>query len=262
MSYQSNFKRYEIKYLMEKKQKERLDVLIREYMTTNEFSFSTIRNIYFDTPDYRLIRTSIEKPSYKEKLRMRSYQQLTETDKAFLEIKKKFEKVVYKRRISIPEDLGVQWVCQHQVCPDSSQIGKEIHYFCQYYQNLQPAVFLSYDREAYAGKEDSEFRITFDTEIKARKEELTLSSAPSGTRLIPEDKVLMEVKTTGGLPLWLVRFLTEEKLYKTSFSKYGTAYKNMIYPECSRQYGYVPQKNTATTEREVIHHDKHFQWAI
>lgn len=231
MSYQTVFKRYELKYLLTKEQKETIINALVPHMVLDEYGRTTIRNIYFDTDSYRLIRHSIEKPAYKEKLRIRSYQQAASDSTVFVELKKKYKHIVYKRRISLPEKQAMDWICRRQPCTVSTQISREIDYFLDYYDTLHPTVFLSYEREAFYCKEQSDFRITFDDSILCHQQDLSLECEAYGTPLLPSDMVLMEVKCSGGIPLWLTHVLTGEHIYKTSFSKYGAAYQTMIYPK-------------------------------
>ena len=228
MAYQAVFKRYELKYLLTAEQKELLLQVMQPYMALDQYGRTTIRNIYFDTENYRLIRRSIEKPMYKEKLRIRSYRKTEKKDKVFVELKKKYDGVVYKRRISMPLQQAMDWVCNGVAAPDS-QIGREIEYFRNYYTGLRPAVYLSYEREAFYSKDGSDFRVTFDDHIYARQDRLSLNEEPGGNALLPEGMVLMEVKTSGAIPLWMTKCLTENRIFKTSFSKYGTAYQTMIF---------------------------------
>lgn len=228
MAYQAVFKRYELKYLLTAEQKELLLQVMQPYMALDQYGRTTIRNIYFDTENYRLIRRSIEKPMYKEKLRIRSYRKTEKKDKVFVELKKKYDGVVYKRRISMPQQQAMDWICNGVAVPDS-QIGREIEYFRNYYTGLRPAVYLSYEREAFYSKDGSDFRVTFDDHIYARQDRLSLTEEPDGKALLPEGMVLMEVKTSGAIPLWMTKCLTENRIFKTSFSKYGTAYQTMIF---------------------------------
>ena len=228
MAYQAVFKRYELKYLLTAEQKERLLQVMQPYMALDQYGRTTIRNIYFDTENYRLIRRSIEKPVYKEKLRIRSYRKAEKKDKVFVELKKKYDGVVYKRRISMPLQQAMDWVCNGVAAPDS-QIGREIEYFRNYYTGLRPAVYLSYEREAFYSKDGSDFRVTFDENIRARQDDLSLDTEPGGKALLPENTVLMELKTGGAIPLWMTRELTRLKIYKASFSKYGKAYEQLIF---------------------------------
>ncbi len=223
----STFKRYELKYIITEEQKEALLKLFEEHMMPDEYGKYTIFNLYFDTPDYLLIRRSIEKPVYKEKLRARSYGQTQHDENIFLELKKKYKHVVYKRRITLDEETMMGYFLDQEALPDT-QIGKEIDYFKSLYNQIAPRVFIAYDRMAFFGKERDDLRITFDEDIMWRNENLSLCSKKYGERILEDGEVLMEIKVVGGMPLWLSHFLAEQKIYKTSFSKYGRAYKQLM----------------------------------
>lgn len=235
MAVQTVFKRFELKYLLNAEQKERVLQAMEPYMTLDGYGRTTIRNIYFDTDNYRLVRHSIEKPVYKEKLRIRSYRQAEEDSTVFVELKKKYRKVVYKRRVSLSEKEAMEWVSGRNRCRGDSQIAGEVDYFLKYYQHLYPTVFLSYEREAYYSNDGSDFRVTFDDTVLCRQEDISLESEVYGTPLLPEGKVLMEIKCSGGIPLWMTHVLSAEHIYRTSFSKYGTAYKTMIFPRLAKE---------------------------
>ena len=228
MADQTVFKRYEMKYMMTTQQKRKVLEAMFPYMKLDNYGHTTIRNVYFDTDNYRLVRRSIEKPVYKEKLRIRSYDQAKPQDKVFIELKKKYDDVVYKRREALTQLETLEWLVRRTPFPKATQMGNEIDYFFKFYQTLKPKVFLSYEREAFYSLDGSDFRVTFDENILARQEELSLSRDVWGDRLIGENQVLMEIKTSGGIPLWMTKVLTQERIYKTSFSKYGTAYEKMI----------------------------------
>ena len=228
MADQTVFKRYEMKYMMTTQQKRKVLEAMFPYMKLDNYGHTTIRNIYFDTDNYRLVRRSIEKPVYKEKLRIRSYDQAKPQDKVFIELKKKYDDVVYKRREALTQLETLEWLVRRTPFPKATQMGNEIDYFFKFYQTLKPKVFLSYEREAFYSLDGSDFRVTFDENILARQEEISLSRDVWGERLIGENQVLMEIKTSGGIPLWMTKVLTQERIYKTSFSKYGTAYEKMI----------------------------------
>ena len=216
------------------------------YMELDPYGRTTIRNLYFDTDTYRLIRHSIEKPAYKEKLRIRSYSRAMPESTVFVELKKKYKKTVYKRRIPLTEKEAMEWASGQCRCSRESQISEEIDYFFQYYEDLRPTVFLSYEREAYYSKEDPGFRVTFDEKILCRQEELSLESEVYGTPILPKDSVLMEIKCSGGIPLWMVHILSEKHIYKTSFSKYGTAYQSMIYPTLKQEVSHYAGNSLST----------------
>lgn len=228
MGYQMTFKRYELKYLLTAEQKKIIVKAMQPYMALDRFGRSTIRNIYFDTDSYRLIRNSIEKPPYKEKLRVRSYCQSTPETPVFVELKKKYQSVVYKRRLDLPEDIAMDYLCNHGPMPVQSQIGEEIDYFLNFYQTLRPAVFLSYEREAYYAQDAGDFRVTFDENIRYRQEELSLCSQVWGEPLLERGQSLMEIKTSGGFPIWMAQLLSQNHIFKRSFSKYGNAYKSIL----------------------------------
>lgn len=230
MVYQNTFKRYELKYLLTLEQQAYILEKLKMYMAPDRYGKTVIRNLYFDTDSYRLIRHSLEKPVYKEKLRIRSYELIPENGTVFVELKKKYDHIVYKRRLTMPQDTALSWLAGNQeLCP-SCQIGEEIAYFRHYYGNLHPTVFLSYAREAWYSLDHSDFRVTFDDNILCRQERLSLSQEPDGTPLLPDNMVLMEIKTSGGIPLWMTHLLNNAHIYKTSFSKYGTAYEHLIFP--------------------------------
>ncbi len=228
MADQAVFERYEMKYRMTRWQRRAVLAAMLPYMKLDNYGHTTIRNIYFDTDSYRLVRNSIDKPVYKEKLRIRSYKQVSAQDKVFIELKKKYNDIVYKRRESLSQLETLEWIVRETPFPKATQIGNEIDYFFEHYESLKPKVFLSYEREAFYALDGSDFRVTFDENILARQEELSLSREVWGEPLMDENNVLMEIKTSGGIPLWMTRVLTQEKLYKTSFSKYGTAYEKLI----------------------------------
>lgn len=223
----ATFKRYELKYMMTREQKAKLMKLFEEHMTPDEYGKNVIFNLYYDTPDFLLIRRSIEKPVYKEKLRVRSYGRADKNTKVFLELKKKYKSVVYKRRINLKQEQSENYF-KDSFELKSSQISKEIDYFKQMYKGIAPMVFISYHREAFFGKDDNDFRVTFDDKILWRDTELSLCSKEGGNTILDDDKVLMEIKVAEGIPLWLTNFLTENAIYKNSFSKYGNAYKSII----------------------------------
>ncbi len=233
MAYQTIFKRYELKYLLNMDQKEQLLQVMEPYMQADKFKRSTIRNIYYDTDTYRVIRQSLEKPVYKEKLRVRSYARADENSTVFVELKKKYDSVVYKRRIAMPEQQAANWLLGDESSAPESQIAKEIDYFCRFYETLRPMVFLSYEREAYYSPGGDDFRVTFDENILYRQEKLSLTADVWGTPILNKDQILMELKTSGGIPLWMTHFLTEQRILNTSFSKYGTAYQDIMYSKIS-----------------------------
>lgn len=239
MDNQMIFKRYELKYLLTAVQKSKVLEAMEAHMQLDRYGRDTIRNIYFDTDNYRLIRRSMEKPVYKEKLRLRSYRQAAPEGDVYVELKKKYDGVVYKRRLVMPQGQAVRCISSGVALPADSQISREIDYFCSFYQGLKPAVFLSYEREAYYALDGSDFRVTFDENILYRQEKLSLSEAVYGTPLLEEGMTLMEIKTPGAIPLWMSKCLTEAEIYKTSFSKYGAAYTDILLQDTKGEEKYA-----------------------
>ena len=221
------FKRYELKYLMDEGQKDAVMEAINANMVPDSYGHSTVRNIYLDTPDFLLARRSIARPLYKEKLRFRTYGSPSGTDQVFVEMKKKYDSVVYKRRLTMPLADAEGWFRGENPGPEG-QIAEEIGFMRDRYPSLSPAMYLSYDREAYCIDGGTDLRITIDSDILARTDDLSLSSPPYGHAVLPEGYTLMEIKTMYGYPGWLTSLLGKQHLYKSPFTKYGNAYKEMV----------------------------------
>lgn len=229
------FNRYEKKYMLDEITFRKLLDRISDYMEADKYNrdgqFYSISNIYYDTKDNRLIRSSIEKPVYKEKLRMRSYGTPDIKDKVFLEIKKKYNGIVNKRRTSIVLEDAYRYM-EKGIFPSETeclnrQVLREIEYFKEIY-DLKPKVYLSYDRYAFFEKNDGDFRVTFDTNITTRRGDVRLESGSYGNRLLPQNIYLMEIKINGAVPMWFTACLSDFRIYPVSFSKYGTEYKRYV----------------------------------
>lgn len=222
---QTVFNRYEKKYLIPEEIYLELRAGLRSHMQEDQYGFHTICNIYYDTPEYNLIRRSIEKPVYKEKLRLRSYGIPNLDTQVFLEIKKKYQKIVNKRRIQLPLWQAYDYV-EHGIRPNmDSQILREIDFFlCRY--PLQRGIYLAYDRIALFDKDDPDFRVTFDQNIRSRQMNMGLEQGDYGELLLPSGYYLMESKVMGATPLWFSQLLSDLSIYPVSFSKYGNIYKS------------------------------------
>ena len=221
------FQRFEKKYLLNRLQYEAMLEGMRDHMEPDEYGRYTICNIYYDTDDYELIRTSLDKPVYKEKLRVRSYGVPGDGDSVFVELKKKFSGEVYKRRVVMEAGEASAYLEGRARPSQDGQICHEIDWFLKSY-DPKPQAFIGYDREAYVGVDDPELRITFDTDLKWRSTELDLRFGNYGEPILEDDQILMEIKIPGTAPVWLSHLLSEEDIYPTSFSKYGTCYQQNL----------------------------------
>ena len=214
------FQRKEKKYLLDQEQYLKLLDLLKDQIVPDHYHHSDLRSIYYDTDSYELIRRSIEKPLYKEKLRIRSYGDLKDEEPVYVEFKKKYDGIVYKRRTKARYGDALKDIdgCSFE----DEQIGKEIRHALEYYDRLSPKIYIRTSRDAYLGKEDDRLRITFDTDIRYRMEKLSLKDDPKDKPVT--DQIVMELKVHEAIPLWLSHALDEIHAYPHPFSKVGTAY--------------------------------------
>lgn len=220
-------KRYELKYILKKEQIEYLVDKLKGHMEVDKYGMTSIASLYYDTPSSRLIRTSIEKPLFKEKVRLRSYGLAKPGKPVYLELKRKAYGIVYKRRVSTTiEDVNKFFNREANIFADG-QIAKEITYFRDYYETLIPSCLIIYDRVAYY-EPDGDLRLTIDYNPRYRLDNLNLNTSMEGISLLDKDSAILEIKVQNAFPLWLSKILDEGKIYKTSFSKYGEAYKQSI----------------------------------
>lgn len=234
------FRRVEKKYIVNELQYHKIKEHILDHMKEDKYGKSTICNIYFDTDNYDLISHSISKPYFKEKIRLRSYNIPAPDSKVFLEIKRKYDGVVGKRRIEMKLSDFYKYINDSDSFESSNiQIKKELDYYFKLY-NLKPAMYVSYKREAYYETNNSDFRLTFDSEIISREYDLNLEKGVYGKDILGKGKYIMEVKTLGALPKWFVNILNEASILPGSFSKYGEAYKEFILkPSIERRQAFL-----------------------
>ena len=220
-------KRYELKYLLTAEQTEYLLRRLEGHMLLDRYGRTSIASLYYDTPNYRLIRQSVEKPSFKEKIRLRSYGRATPESPVYLELKRKAYGIVYKRRVqsTIPQ-LEKFFSGSGDICA-GGQINREITYFRDYYGTLAPACMIIYDREAYY-EPDGDLRLTVDFHPRYRTEQLDLTCPMDGIPLRPEGETILEIKVQEAMPLWLTEILDGGRIYKSSFSKYGEAFRQRM----------------------------------
>lgn len=244
----SVMKRYELKFVLTKEQVEAFKTKILEHMKIDKYGLTTISSIYYDTPTYTLINRSIEKPLYKEKIRLRSYGLANENTPVFLEIKRKNEKIVYKRRISTKEDKVNRFFNKDEEF-DHEQISRELQAFKEKYKVLEPKYLIIYDRIAYY-QNNSDLRITLDMNPRYRVDDLNLHTSLDGIPLLKEGEAILEIKVQHSVPLWLVDILTKEKIYQSSFSKVGTAHKKEM-SKITRQKVVVNKAQTQVSVKGV-----------
>ena len=247
------FRRVEKKYIINKEQYEKLLPRLKEYMNDDQYGKSTICNLYFDSEQYDLIRHSITKPYFKEKVRLRSYNTPNKDSKVYLEIKRKCNKVVGKRRIEMTLNDFKKYLNNPKDLEHSNkQIKKELDYCFKFY-NLKPSMYLSYERVAYYQKDNMDFRVTFDNNILARNYEFDLDKGSYGKSILKKGYYIMEVKTLGAIPLWFVNLINEIGIKPGNFSKYGEAYEQLIMgKDTNKVSAYVFQEERLECEQANV----------
>ena len=227
--------RYELKYIVTAQQRAFFERELEGHMQVDRYGETPIASLYYDTPDFRLIRTSIEKPAFKEKLRLRSYGLADDTSPVFLEMKRKAYGVVYKRRVQTTIPLVKRFFDgDADICAEG-QINTELTYFRDLYKDLAPACMVIYDRTAFF-EPGGDLRLTMDRDPRYRMEDLDLRISMDGTPLLDEGCSILEIKVQQAMPLWLTDILSRGRIYKTGFSKYGEAYKEQVMSRKDRFY--------------------------
>jgi len=222
------FERYEKKYILTQAQYEAFLYKIASKMTVDQYGKTTILSLYYDTPAFDLIRRSLDKPVFKEKFRIRSYGVPKNKDHMlFLELKKKYKGIVYKRRFNLPLQQAYTYMQDGTLPGERTQIQKEIDYAKQFY-HLEPKVMVIVDRTAYTAIDGSGLRMTIDENMRARETNLDFLLGDEGTPFFQDKKFLLEIKVEGACPLWLSKILSELEIFPRSFSKYGNYYQQMV----------------------------------
>lgn len=224
---QLSFKRYEKKYLLSREKYLELWSQLESRLMPDQFFQSTVMSLYYDWDDFRLIRSSIEQPVYKEKLRLRSYDVPGEESPVFVELKKKYKGIVYKRRVRMTEREAEDYLAGRTAAPAQDQISREIDWFLKT-NPVRPKVLIACDRKAYVGREEPGLRLTFDSSIRWRDTQLRLTEGDHGRELLEDGQVLLEIKMPESAPLWLAELLSSLEIFPRSFSKYGQCYKNQL----------------------------------
>lgn len=217
------FSRTEKKYLIGQDQLDAILPTLNEHMHGDKYGLSTICSMYFDTPDMRIIRASIDAKAYKEKLRLRCYGTPRDDTPAFVEQKKKYLGTVYKRRFTMPYAEAIDFLSGNSPAPDT-QMGREVEYFFRFYPKLGPALDIFCERFALFDNDPTDLRLTVDGNIRYRMTDLDLRSGTHGERILDAGRYILEIKTAYGMPLWLTRLLDEHRIFPGKFSKYATAF--------------------------------------
>lgn len=252
------FNRHENKYLINEKIINQLQARIADQMELDAYNKKhetyTITNLYYDTDDSQLIRVSLQKPRYKEKLRLRGYGVPGLDDKVYVEIKKKVSGLVNKRRSAVRLADAYKFL-ESGILPEpqpfhNRQVLREVACILEHY-DLKPSLYLAYDRRAYAST-CCDLRISFDCNIRSRRVGLRLEAGDHGVQLLPDDSWLMEIKTANCMPIWLPRLLSEYKVYPVSFSKYGRVYQQQLASRAAAQIIFMPSVLTQMDTSEPM----------
>lgn len=228
---EESFARVEIKYMLSIEQEKAMEEgLRRQGFFRMDFGSPFVQSLYYDTPDHRLIRDSLERPSYKEKLRLRAYGPPGTQEASFVEVKKKYDGVVYKRRAALPLQEAWEGLKEGALPPEGGQVGREALWMVKRY-GLSPSAVIAYDRDAWFSGQETDVRITFDRNLSFRDHDLDLSLSVENLPLASPDQRLMEIKTCGVYPLWLTKLLWEVQARRIHYSKYGLAYTRYIREE-------------------------------
>ena len=244
MAYQQIFERVESKYLISQVQYDELMKKLADHIQEDGYPHSDISSVYFDSDDFRLIRTSLLKPAYREKLRLRCYGEVSERSNVFFEIKKKYKGVCYKRRQDMDYRQAERYTV-FDILPLESQIMKEIDYLRNKGSQLNPKVMIRYQRDSFVGSDQSELRITFDRDIRFSTSNISLTNRNPEGRLLDSQTRIMEIKTLGAMPMWLSQALSDLQIYPTNFSKYAAVYQNYLMKGVTRKcsHYYSPQSS-------------------
>lgn len=238
------FKRYELKYLISFEQYISLCEHLLEKMKYDAYGTEgkyNIVSLYYDSDDSKIYYETRNKLRFRQKLRLRIYDQADETSTAFIEVKQKFKNVVNKRRTALPlneaYDLlntsGADWE-QRNWQASNRQILKEAMHFKSLY-DLRPELVVSYDRQAFSGIDEPDLRVTFDYNLMCRTDDLRIENGPEGQHFIDRDNVVLEVKVSETVPFWLSRLLSEHGCSKQSVSKFCTSVELMAEEALSEQ---------------------------
>ena len=258
MDYQSIFERVESKYVLTRQQYEVLMAKIADRIEPDLFPHSDISSLYFDTNDYSMARSALDRDGYREKLRLRSYGLHDDASEVFLELKKKYQGVTYKRRQAVSYRSAMDYLL-FETKPTDTQIMNEIDYLMKKRPDLKPRVLIRYQRDSFMSKDDPSVRITFDYDVQYSLKNLMLKNTTPEEKLTDDNTIIMEIKSLKSMPLWLARELDDLKAFPGNFSKYGQIYINKIMKgarTCLNSYShqYIPQRSAWRYSSSVQQH--------
>ncbi|MCL1787878.1 MAG: polyphosphate polymerase domain-containing protein [Defluviitaleaceae bacterium] len=229
---ESIFRRQEVKFVITDAQRGQIYDFVAGRIPPDVFGKYLVQSLYFDTDHWDVICTSIDKPLFKEKLRLRCYGVPNLHSTMYLELKKKYRGIVHKRRIAFPMAELEHKSVRDIAAADTTQVGRELNFYLQS-MPVHEKVHISYHRAAF--EDDSGLRITFDTDVRFRTNLLDYQHPDGGRPILPPGLTVIEVKTLGGIPMWLARAFSNLSIYPTSFSKYGVGYKKYIVHKGDRE---------------------------
>lgn len=233
---QTIFSRNEKKYQITQHKAAQLVEAISNKMKPGKYGTYWVQNLFFDTDNWDIIHTSMEKPHYKEKMRLRCYGTPETTDRMFLEFKKKYDGVVYKRRFPIvPAELA-NYTINEILSRANTQIAKELVYHIQQ-KGVTEKFYISYNRQEFTGVHDEDLRLTIDSNISYRLDSLFFTQPQLDCSALDPNKFLLEIKMPLSIPLWLSHILSDLGIFASSFSKYAACFTDW---------------STATTKKKVI----------
>lgn len=229
------FKRYELKYLLHWDAyiafRERLLPYMQYDTYGNADGKYNIISLYYESEEKDIYYETMNKLPFRQKLRLRVYDQADLSSPSFIEVKQKFKNVVNKRRTVIPLNEAYSILSKpydeqliEQVESSNPQILKEALHFKNLYE-LKPATIVSYDRQALSGvlENESDLRVTFDYNLMCRTDDLRLENGPEGMYFLDREMVILEVKVSNSVPFWLARLLSEFNFTQQGFSKFCTS---------------------------------------
>lgn len=225
------FTRREQKYLITKQQYQALIKKLNYRMRPDLNGIDgryTVTSLYFDNEDRDIYYETKNRLRFRQKLRLRVYDDTDINGTAFFEVKQKHNKVVNKRRMILPLQEAYRYLSyspgesREGYETSNTQVLREIDHFRWLYQ-LEPEMIVSYDRHALHEIDNPDLRITFDFNMRTRNDNFAVEDGPYGDNFVDTDLVILEVKVDDSVPLWLTRILQEVQCDQRGASKFCTS---------------------------------------